>query len=187
MGNHFFSCISGLTAAPLSIWQASEAETYQLPDLLASAVGCLLDLSGRLMMVAEPQIHASDAAFDERWNTLAELDEWLRIPMLVLSFLWLLLVVVELIWGAFDALETFGTAVWVTFLIEFALRFTLAPEKAAFVGRNWLTVIALIIPAFRLFRAFRILKSCPRCPRSPARPHRGNGKPRYECPHTNRR
>jgi len=69
-------------------------------------------------MVDEPQDHAPDASSDERWNALEELDEWLRTPMLVLSFLWLLLVVVELVCGAFDALETFGTAIWIAFLVE---------------------------------------------------------------------
>jgi voltage-gated potassium channel len=110
-------------------------------------------------MAEDPQHQASAPSEDERWNALAELDEWLRTPMLVLSFLWLLLVVVELIWGTFDALETFGTAIWIAFLIEFAVRFALAPEKTAFLSRNWLTIIALAVPAFRLFRAFRVLRA----------------------------
>jgi voltage-gated potassium channel len=109
-------------------------------------------------MVDEPQGHTPEASSDERWNALKEFDEWLRVPMLVLSFLWLLLVVVELVWGAFDALETFGTAIWIAFLIEFAVRLALAPEKTSFIKDNWLTVIALIVPAVRLLRAFRILR-----------------------------
>ena len=96
---------------------------------------------------------------DERWSALEELDEWLRAPMLVLSFLWLLLVVVELIWGTSDILETFGTGIWIAFLLEFAVRFALAPEKRAFLKTNWLTIIALVVPAFRLFRAFRALRA----------------------------
>jgi hypothetical protein len=110
-------------------------------------------------MVNEPHGHAPKASSDERWNALEELDEWLRTPMLVLSFLWLLLVVVvELVWGTFDPLETFGVAIWIAFLIEFSVRFALAPEKTQFLSRNWLTVVALIVPAFRLLRAFRILR-----------------------------
>jgi len=110
-------------------------------------------------MVNGPQRHEPAAMPDERWNALEELDEWLRTPMLVLSFLWLLLVVAELVWGTFDVLETFGTVIWITFLIEFAIRFALAPEKAPFLSRNWLTIIALIVPAFRLFRAFPLLRA----------------------------
>jgi voltage-gated potassium channel len=66
--------------------------------------------------------------------------------------------VVELVWGASDALETFGTVICSAFLLEFAVRFGLAPEKIAFLRQNWLTVIALAVPAFRLFRAFRIVR-----------------------------
>lgn len=98
-------------------------------------------------------------AQDERWATLRDLDEWLRTPMLLLSFAWLALVVVELAWGTSALLETFGTAIWVVFLLEFALRFTLAPNKGTFLRSNWLTVIALAVPAFRLFRAIRALRA----------------------------
>jgi len=75
--------------------------------------------------------------------------------MLLLSFAWLVLVVVELAWGSSTVLEIFGIAIWVIFILEFALRLVLAPEKLAFLARNWLTVFSLIVPAFRLFRAFR--------------------------------
>ncbi len=95
---------------------------------------------------------------DERWGALHDLDEWLRTPMLVLSFVWLVLMLAELAWGASDLLETFGIVIWVTFLAEFVLRFTLAPAKPAFLRHNWLTIIALIVPAFRLLRAMRVLR-----------------------------
>ncbi len=95
---------------------------------------------------------------EERWTTLQELDEWLRTPMMVLSFVWLLLVIVELAWGTSRILEVFGTAIWGLFILEFAVRLTLAPAKGAFLRRNWLTVIALVVPAFRLLRGFRILR-----------------------------
>ncbi len=35
----------------------------------------------------------------DRWETLKELDAWLQKPMLVLSFAWLVLVIVELTHG----------------------------------------------------------------------------------------
>ena len=98
------------------------------------------------------------APVDERWGALHDLDEWLRTPMLVLSFVWLVLMLVELAWGASDLLETFGMVIWVAFLAEFALRFALAPEKAAFLQSNWLTIRAMIVPAFRLLRAMRVLR-----------------------------
>ncbi len=110
---------------------------------------------GQIEIGPEQETTSNDA---ERWSVLEQLDDWLRAPMLVLSFVWLLLVLAELTWGTSRALETFGIAIWIVFLVEFALRVLLAPNKRAFLQRNWLTVIALAVPAFRLLRAFRVLR-----------------------------
>lgn len=98
---------------------------------------------------------AADA--EQRLMTLADLDAWLRTPMLVLSAVWLVLVVVELAWGSNLLLEAAGLVIWAIFLLEFAVRLALAPDKLAFLRANWLSVIALIAPAFRLLRGFRAL------------------------------
>ena len=95
----------------------------------------------------------------ERWEALDALDDWLRLPMLGLSLLWLLLVLWELARGSSALLESFGTAIWMAFIVEFLLRFALAPEKVPFLRRNWLTIIALVVPAFRLLRGFRLLRA----------------------------
>jgi voltage-gated potassium channel len=63
-----------------------------------------------------------------------------------------------LVWGSSRLLETFGTAIWVIFIAEFGLRLVLAPEKLQFLRRNVITIIALLVPAFRLFGAFRVLR-----------------------------
>lgn len=102
---------------------------------------------------------AHDTDTPERWEALERLDDWLRTPMLVLSFAWLLLVVIELAMGSSRLLETFGTAIWIVFILEFALRFALAPAKMRFLQHNWLTALALLVPALRLFRALRILSA----------------------------
>lgn len=100
-----------------------------------------------------------EAAANRRWETLEQLDEWLRTPMLVLSAAWLALVLAELVWGVSRLIEIFGTAIWAIFIAEFLLRFALAPEKAAFLRRNWLTLLSLIVPAFRLLRGLRFLRA----------------------------
>ena len=76
------------------------------------------------------------APADERWGALHDLDAWLRTPMLVLSFVWLILVLEELTWGTSDLLETFDLVIWVAVLAEFALRFTLAPAKSPSCGKT---------------------------------------------------
>ena len=99
------------------------------------------------------------SAGSERWQALEQLDEWLRTPMLLLSLLWLVIVVIELTSGTNELVTTLGMVIWVIFIAEFALRFALAPEKVPFLKSNWLTAIALVIPALRLFRAFAVLRA----------------------------
>ena len=92
------------------------------------------------------------------WTVLRGLELWLETPMIVLSFAWLALVLTELVWGGSRLLEVFGTAIWIVFIAEFALRLTLAPDRLRFLKSNWLTVVALAVPAFRMFATFRLFR-----------------------------
>lgn len=94
-----------------------------------------------------------------RWRILRDLDEWLTVPMALLSLAWLGIVVWELVSGTTQLLETVGTAIWIIFIIEFLIRFALAPEKTPFLKSNWLTILALAVPALRLFRALSFLRA----------------------------
>ncbi|ODR92069.1 ion transporter [Sinorhizobium alkalisoli] len=94
----------------------------------------------------------------ERWKTLRQLEESLETPMRVLSFIWLALVLVELGWATSGVFQLLGTLIWIIFVLEFILRFWLAPRKWPFLRRNPVTVIALIAPAFRFLNALRFLR-----------------------------
>lgn len=94
-----------------------------------------------------------------RWRLLRDMDEWLTVPMALLSLAWLAIVVWELVSGSTELLATVGTVIWIIFIIEFIIRFALAPDKAAFLRSSWLTVIALAVPALRLFRALTFLRA----------------------------
>ena len=95
---------------------------------------------------------------EERWEVLAQLEEWLETPMILLSFVWFLLVVVELIWTTSGVFQLLGTMIWIVFIAEFVLRLVLAPDRLRFLRRNPITIVALIAPAFRFFRALRLLR-----------------------------
>lgn len=94
-----------------------------------------------------------------RWRLLRDLDEWLTLPMVLLSLAWLAIVVWELVSGTTELLETVGTVIWIVFIVEFIIRFTLAPDKRPFLKSNWLTILALVVPALRLFRALTFLRA----------------------------
>ncbi len=94
-----------------------------------------------------------------RWRLLGDLDEWLTVPMALLSLTWLAIVVWELVSGSSELLETVGTVIWIIFIIEFVIRFALAPDKQPFLKSNWLTILTLVVPALRLFRAVSFLRA----------------------------
>jgi voltage-gated potassium channel len=94
----------------------------------------------------------------ERLSLLARVEDWLETPMLVLGFVWLALLVVELVHGLSPLLAAAGWTIWGIFVLDFAVRFTLAPRKGAYLARNWLTAVSLFVPALRVFRVFRALR-----------------------------
>ncbi len=105
--------------------------------------------------------HIKERLETERYELLRRIENSLEVPMMVLAFVWLALLVGELIWGESLLFETLGAIIWIIFILDFALEFILAPRKAEYVKRNWLTAVSLLVPAlrlFRLFRAFRLLR-----------------------------
>ena len=94
-----------------------------------------------------------------RWRLLRDMEKWLNTPMALLSAAWLAIIVWELVSGSTELLTTIGTIIWIVFIAEFLIRFTLAPEKRPFLRSNWLTLFALLIPALRLFRALSFLRA----------------------------
>lgn len=94
----------------------------------------------------------------ERERALHQLQEWLEKPMLFLSFAWLALLLVELIWGLNRSLWLVGQGIWIAFIVEFALALALAPDKLGYLRRNWLSALALLAPALRILRLARIAR-----------------------------
>ena len=95
---------------------------------------------------------------NERREILARLESWLETPMIVLGFIWLALLIVELRWGLNPFLEAIGTGIWAIFILDFAIRMIIAPNKFSYLKSNWLTLIALIAPALRILRIARVLR-----------------------------
>lgn len=94
-----------------------------------------------------------------RWRVVRELECWLEKPMIGLSVIWLAVVVIELADREYPLLTIIGSAIWVIFITEFTIRLILAPAKLPFLRRNWLTLIALVVPALRLLRAFALFRA----------------------------
>lgn len=95
---------------------------------------------------------------NERKKLLGSIERILEAPMIFLGFVWLVLLVVELVWGINIILEYITIGIWIIFIIDFVIKFSLAPEKFNFLKKNWLTAISLFIPALRVFRVFRFVR-----------------------------
>ncbi|MFZ6031366.1 MAG: ion transporter [Chloroflexota bacterium] len=94
----------------------------------------------------------------ERYKTLHELESLLELPVLVLGFIWLALLVIELVWGLNAFLSGLVYVIWAIFILDFVVRLILAPRKLRYLQSNWLTAVSLFIPALRLFRVIRLVQ-----------------------------
>jgi voltage-gated potassium channel len=103
-------------------------------------------------MVHTPRLSTARAELARR------LEHWLEFPMAVLGVIWLVLLVVEFVYGATPGFDTLTTTIWITFSLEFAARFLLAPHKLRYLRRHWITAVSLAIPAVRIFRVTRLLR-----------------------------
>jgi voltage-gated potassium channel len=106
----------------------------------------------------DPEVPDEKALERERYELLQRLEDWLETPMLALAFVWLALLVGELILGENLAFEVIGTIIWVIFILHFAVEFILAPRKSIYLKNNWLTALSLLVPALRIFRIFRVAR-----------------------------
>jgi voltage-gated potassium channel len=109
-------------------------------------------------MTNKPNADEKQALRDERRQVLERLEGWLETPMLVLGFVWLALMLWEYVWGISPLLETVAGVIWIIFVLDFAVKFALAPDKTDYLKANWLTAVALAVPALRVFRIFRVLR-----------------------------
>jgi voltage-gated potassium channel len=82
-----------------------------------------------------------------------------------LAFVFLVLVIVQYTvdLSAMDQrrLNLVLTLIWAVFGIDFFVRLALAPSKGAFLQRNWIAGVALLLPALRVLRIFSIARAAP--------------------------
>jgi voltage-gated potassium channel len=99
-----------------------------------------------------------DAEQSERWELLRWLDRMMAGPLVVLSFVWLALLVLEFVVGTDTRLEVLFYGIWAVFIIEVVVQLVIAPDRVAYLRSNWLKVVALMVPALRALRALSALR-----------------------------
>ncbi len=110
---------------------------------------------------AEPQSPSRRTMTKERVSFLVRIDRAMEGPLIVLGFLWLVLLVAQLVFGSNGLINTTTYVVWAIFLVDFGIRLIVAPSKVRFLKRNWLVAVSLVLPALSVFRLTRILAMMP--------------------------
>ena len=104
-----------------------------------------------------------DPLHEERRSLLEQVDDALDGVMVLLSAAWIALVVVEFVGdGLPRSLDVAVWVIWGLFVLDFLLEFTIAPAKRHYLRTHWLTVVSLVLPAFRILRlasALRVLRA----------------------------
>jgi voltage-gated potassium channel len=99
---------------------------------------------------------------DARSRLVREIAALLDGPMTVLAFIWLVLLILDLTRGLSHWETIASNTIWVIFIVHFLLELAIAPRKWKYLRSNWLTAVALLLPALRvlrIFRAFRVLRA----------------------------
>ena len=107
----------------------------------------------------EQNIPPDKEAIDrERFEILHQFEDWLELPVIILGFIWLGLLIIEFIWGLTPFLETILLLIWGIFIVDFTIRFILAPYKLQYLKSNWLTALSLLVPALRIIRIAALVR-----------------------------
>lgn len=103
--------------------------------------------------------HTPEPLHDERLSLLEQVHGALEGVMVLLSAAWIGLVVVEFAGdGLSPSLDAAVWVIWAIFLIDFLVEFGIAPRKRHYLRSHWLTVVSLVLPAFRVLRVASALR-----------------------------
>jgi len=93
-----------------------------------------------------------------RWELLEQINRFTERPMIALSFVWLVLLVVDFTSGLSPLLQTVSNVIWALFVLDFLIELVIAPRKLAYLRRNWLGALSLALPALRGLRILPALR-----------------------------
>ncbi len=92
-----------------------------------------------------------------------KLDRYLDLPLALASVVVVLLIIIQLsgeVSGPWQRrLEVLSWGLWSLFLLEFLIKFALAPAKRRYVREHWLDVLVVLLPFLRFLRVARVLRA----------------------------
>ncbi|TGC10709.1 ion transporter [Methanolobus halotolerans] len=94
----------------------------------------------------------------EREEILYQINQTLETPLILLSIIWLTLIVIDLLYGLPSFLQILSTAIWILFIVDFIIELYIAPRRKAYLSKNWLSAISLLLPPLRILKIFRSVR-----------------------------
>lgn len=91
----------------------------------------------------------------EREHILSEINQTLDSPLIFLSMVWLVLIMIDLLYGLPTFLQTLSSIIWAIFIIDFIIELYIAPHRRAYLKANWLVALSLVLPPLRILKIFR--------------------------------
>lgn len=108
--------------------------------------------------MADPESTETMDIHQERWELLRQINEFTERPLIALAFVWLILLIIDLTNGLNAPLQWLSYAIWTLFVLDFVMEILIAPDKPTYLRSNWLTAVALLLPALRILRIFRAVR-----------------------------
>jgi voltage-gated potassium channel len=94
----------------------------------------------------------------KRWDLLEKINRIADKPLIILSFVWLSLLIIDFTRGLNELLKTINYIIWICFILDFFVEIIIAPRKWQYLKRNWLTSASLVLPALRILRVIHIIR-----------------------------
>jgi voltage-gated potassium channel len=85
----------------------------------------------------------------QKYPMLLALEKILALPMLILSFVWLCILITELVYGTNPVISNIGTSIWILLIFYFTIRLVTVDSRIVFLKRHWLFVLAIFVSMLR--------------------------------------
>ena len=86
-----------------------------------------------------------------KYPKLLALEKKLEYPMLFLSFIWLCILIIELVYGESSLLSDLGTGIWILFIFYLTMRLVTVSNRMIFLKKHWIFVLAILVSVLRFF------------------------------------
>lgn len=94
----------------------------------------------------------------ERIDLLSQINALFDFPLMLLSIIWLILIIIEFVYGLSPFLQNLNLLIWGIFIFDFFVELYIAPDKKEYLKKNWIVAFSLFLPALRILRLFTALK-----------------------------